>query len=344
MQALIVQTDKEARVQDHPIPSLGDNDVLVRNIAVALSPADLFGVGNPRAVPGAMIGCDWAGEIVQVGKSVSTRKVGERVAGMVHGGWSPRTGAFAEYVQSPADLVWSMPEGVSFAEAATVSIGAYTCAQALYHKGRLELPLPQDPVVERDEWVFVYGGSSSCGQYAIQLVRASGFKVVTTSSPHNFDMLRSLGATAVFDYRGPSVVEKIKAVTGDTIRYGLDAIGQPATQDLSQRVFGPAGGKLITLLWANETKVREDVDLSFTLVHTGLGEAFDIYGIHFPLSPEDTAQMAEFVATVSRLIEQGRLKANPVKLWEGRGLAAIPDALKYIGEGKVSAQKIVVLL
>lgn len=109
---------------------------------------------------------------------------------------------------------------------------------------------------------------ASCGQYAIQLARASGFKVVTTSSPRNFDLLKSLGATAVFDYHDPSVVDKVKAATGNTIRHGLDAIGQPETQELSQRVFGPAGGKLLTLMWANKTRVREDVELrcKFTLM------------------------------------------------------------------------------
>lgn len=54
----------------------------------------------------------------------------------------------------------------------------------------------------------------------------------------------------------------MKAATGDSIRHGLDAIGQLETQALSQRVFGPAGGKLLTLMWANTTRVREDVELS----------------------------------------------------------------------------------
>lgn len=74
--------------------------------------------------------------------------------------------------------------------------------------------------------------------------------------------MKSLGATAVFDYHDVDVVDKIKAATGNSIQYGLDAIGLPETQELSQKVFGPAGGKLITLLWANKTRVREDVALS----------------------------------------------------------------------------------
>ncbi|KAI0826593.1 GroES-like protein [Trametes gibbosa] len=353
MKALTIQSEyKMLAVQDHPVPTIDADDVLVKTFAVALGPPDLLTISF-QPTPGAILGSDWAGEIVQVGKNAATRtarRVGERVAGFVLGGRRPSEscpggGAFAEYVRCRADLVWPIPDALSYAEAATMSIGVLTCAQALYHTGRLELPLPGDDAVERDEWVFVYGGSSSCGQYAIQLARASGFKVVTTASPRNFELLRSLGATAVVDYHDPAVVQKVQAAAaGNTIRYGVDAIALPATQELSQRVFGPAGGRLLTLLWANKDTVRADVDVSFTLVHTGLGRAFDMSGVHFPASPEDTAQMVAFVETIPALVRQGRLKPNPVRLLGAGGLGAIPQGLKYLEEGKVSGEKLVVLL
>ncbi|KAH9849338.1 oxidoreductase [Lenzites betulinus] len=350
MKALIVQSYK-VTVQDHPMPAIDSNDVLVRTFAAALGPPDLRAI-EFDPTPGGILGSDWAGEIVQVGKDVTARKVGERVAGFVRGDRSAERGAFAEYVKSPADLVWVIPNALSYAEAATMSIELCTCAQALYYTGRLELPLPSNDILERDEWLFVYGGSSSCGQYAIQLARASVFRVITTASPRNFALLRSLGAAVVCDYHDPAVVEKVKAATEDSIRYGIDAIGLPETQELSQRVFGRAGGKLITLLWANKTRVREDFEVSYelplfpqlTLVYTGLGRAFDMPGMHFSVSPEDTAQMAAFVATIPALVQAGQLRPNPVRLVEERGLAAIPRGLKDLEEGKVSGEKIVVLL
>lgn len=76
---------------------------------------------------------------------------------------------------------------------------------------------------------------------------------------------------------------------------------------------------------------------------TGLGQAFSKPGAHFPVSPEDTAQMTASVAMIPRLIEQGRLKPNPVKLLSG-GLAAILEGLKYLEEGKASGEKVVVVL
>ncbi len=66
-------------------------------------------------------------------------------------------------------------------------------------------------------------------------------------------------------------------------------------------------------------------------------------GAHFPASPEDTAQMVAFAATIPRLVEQGRLKPNPIRRLAG-GLAAIPEGLNVLEEGKVSGEKIVVVL
>lgn len=78
-------------------------------------------------------------------------------------------------------------------------------------------------------------------------------------------------------------------------------------------------------------------------MHTGLGLAIDMPGAQFPASLGDTAEMAAFAATVPRLVEQGRLKPNPIKGLVG-GLAAIPEGLKLLEEGRVSGEKIVVVL
>lgn len=78
-------------------------------------------------------------------------------------------------------------------------------------------------------------------------------------------------------------------------------------------------------------------------MHTGLGLAIDMPGASFPASPGDTAEMVAFAASVTRLVEQGRLRPNPIRRLEG-GLAAIPEGLKLLEEGNVSGEKIVVVL
>ena len=76
------------------------------------------------------------------------------------------------------------------------------------------------------------------------------------------------------------------------------------------------------------------------LLYTALGRPFTMFGTDFPAAPSDKAQIAAFCEIMPRLVEQGRLKPNPLKTWEG-GLAAIPEGLQYIKEGKNSAEKLV---
>ncbi len=70
---------------------------------------------------GTICGCDWSGYVAQVGKNVSNPSVGDHVAGFVQGGTYTDRGAYAEYVKTPAELVWKVPDQtLSHEEAATM--------------------------------------------------------------------------------------------------------------------------------------------------------------------------------------------------------------------------------
>ena len=74
------------------------------------------------------------------------------------------------------------------------------------------------------------------------------------------------------------------------------------------------------------------------MLYTALGREVNLGGF-WPASPEDHAHMAQFLSKTPELIASGKIKPNPVKLFEG-GLAAIPEGLQYIKAGKVSGEKI----
>jgi len=75
-----------------------------------------------------------------------------------------------------------------------------TAFQALYSPLTLHLIQPgASAAPEEGTWIFIYGGSSSVGQYAIQLAKLSGYKVATVASPKNHQLLATLGADLVFD-------------------------------------------------------------------------------------------------------------------------------------------------
>ncbi|KAB5590280.1 Zinc-binding oxidoreductase ToxD [Ceratobasidium theobromae] len=345
MKALTVQEGKRVEVDEIPVPSLEANDVLIRVHSIAQNPTDWKHTDFVSPI-GNIIGCDFSGTVVKLGSGSITRvKVGDTVAGFVHGGNYKDRGAFAQYVKTDSDLVWKFsPSSLSFEEAATMGCALWTSVQALYLRMGLEEPFSASP---KNEWILIYGGSSSLGLFSTQLAKLSGYKVIATASPKNFDLLKSLGADVVVDYRSSDVVKQIQDATSNSLRFAFDTISEANTQTVCAKALGsaPQGaapGKVIVVLPPKKevTELYKNVAFQHTLIYTALGRAFDWPNIHFPASAEDRAHMASWMPKLEKLVAAGQIKANPVKLWPG-GLAAVNDGFQYMREGKVSAEKIV---
>jgi len=97
-----------------------------------------------------------------------------------------------------------IPPNIPFEEAATMGCGLATVGLAMYK--HLGLPFLAFPPLQTSDFeknrtpILIYGGSTATGTLAIQFAKLSGLEVITTSSPHNFSLLKSLGADYVFDY------------------------------------------------------------------------------------------------------------------------------------------------
>lgn len=119
------------------------------------------------------------------------------------------TGGFQLFVKAGEHNVAKIPNFVSYAEASVLPLCITTAATALFDKENLGLPLPQ---LEPKSWgkvILIWGGSSTVGALAIQMVVAAGFDVATTASTQNLEHLRSLGAKYVFDRNKDTVIEDI---------------------------------------------------------------------------------------------------------------------------------------
>ncbi|XXG94029.1 hypothetical protein Hte_000280 [Hypoxylon texense] len=133
-------------VHDAALPPLLPGTVLVRVVAVALSPSDIK-MGSVFPSCGAVVGFDFAGEVVCMDTQVSELrldlKVGDRVCGMVHGS-NPAdggNGAFAEYVRVPALLALKVPEYMDMGQAAALGVAVATSALTLWES----LGIPGSP-------------------------------------------------------------------------------------------------------------------------------------------------------------------------------------------------------
>jgi NADPH:quinone reductase-like Zn-dependent oxidoreductase len=157
-----------------PVPQIREDEVLVRVIYAAVNPVDAKSVDLSPA-RGATPGCDFSGEVVTVGGAVKkTLAAGDRVCGLVFGDNpdEPDSGTFAEYVAVQGDLVFKIPQGMSYQTAATLGIGMGTAGMALYHILNLQLPrFPAPEPRQQPAYALVYGGGTATGKLAIQLLR-----------------------------------------------------------------------------------------------------------------------------------------------------------------------------
>ncbi|KAM0252539.1 hypothetical protein ACHAQJ_007671 [Trichoderma viride] len=340
----IVKTAKgEAVIQEVPIPNLRDGHVLVKTKAVSINPTDWKGVDNdnPKTI-GTRIGCDFAGEVAAVGPGVTNFKVGDRIAGLSPGAnvLQKEDGSYAEYLIAQADVSFHTP--LSDEEAASLGVSVFTVGQGLYQN--LKLQLPTNPVTTPIP-IFIYGGSTASGILGIQFAKLSGYKVITTASPSNFDYLKSLGADAVFDYRSPTVVGDIITAAGGELTLAWDCISEGDSPKITAAVISPKGGKIGTLLPVSPDTVHAinpKVDAVVTLAYSVFGNPFDRGGGYTEARPADLEFAKEFRDLSEKLLREGKVKAAKIELNRGgSGLEGILVGLEELRQGKVSGAKLI---
>jgi NADPH:quinone reductase-like Zn-dependent oxidoreductase len=211
---------------DKPVPK-GD-EVLIRVGAASVNPLDWhFMRGTPyflRAMTGlrkpkdTRLGVDVAGLAEAVGRNVTQFKPGDEVFGSCRG-------AFAEYVCTSASAIVMKPENITFAQAASVPVAAFTALQGLRDKGHLQA----------GQRVLVNGASGGVGTFAVQIAKSMGADVTGVCSTTNMNLVRSLGADRVIDYTREDFTHR-----GQCYDLIFDCIGNHSLW-ACRRVLSPAG-------------------------------------------------------------------------------------------------------
>ena len=206
------------------IPEVASGQVRVRLYASGINPVDIkrrkgYRHDGPLQYPWVIPHDDGAGVIDAVGEGVPSSRVGERVwiyNTYVNGTNISRPfGTAAEYAVLPSVQAVHLPDNVSFAEGACIGVPAMTAHRCVFADG---------PVT--DQIVFVAGGSGGVGQYAIQFAKWSGATVITTaSSPEKAEIVRSIGADYVIDYKKEDVATRVDEITEEK---GVDRIVEVA--------------------------------------------------------------------------------------------------------------------
>lgn len=221
-------------IQPGSVPQLADNEILIRNHAVAINPLDWL-LQDAAILPWldypAILGSDVAGEVVAVGERVRRFKPGDRVLGQAVGTTinQPSQGAFQTYTAVFEHMAAPIPDSLPYIDASVLPLGLGTAACGLYQPAHLGLNHPSAAPVATGETVLVWGAASSVGFNAVQLAVASGYDCIAVASPANAATLKRIGALEVFDYRDPDVVDTVSsALRGKTLAGALHATGNQA--------------------------------------------------------------------------------------------------------------------
>jgi NADPH:quinone reductase-like Zn-dependent oxidoreductase len=220
------------RLGEVPEPELREDEVLVRIHAASVNPVDAkirdgeFKLVLPYRLP-LILGNDAAGVVVRVGSKVRKFKTGDEVYGRPA---KDRIGTFAEFIAINEADVAMKPKNLTMEEAASVPLVALTAWQALVDRANLK----------KGQKILIHAGSGGVGAIAIQLAKHIGATVATTTSTANVDLVRSLGADVVVDYKKDDFENVLQGY--DVL---LNSLGKD-TLEKSLRVLKP-GGKLISI-------------------------------------------------------------------------------------------------
>jgi len=281
-------------LEEVPLPTLRDGDVLVRVRAASANAGDwhlLRGMPLPfRLVAGLripklkIIGTDVAGHVEAVGRNVTQFRPGDEVFGELS---RCGFGAYAEFAAAPEKALALKPANLSFEEAATLPTAGCTALQGL-RKGR----------IQRAQRVLLNGASGGVGTFAVQIAKSFGTEVTAVCSTRNVDMVRSIGADhaidytkddfatqgqrydlilatngdrSIWDYRRALTADGCYAMTGGSNRQLTEALLFGPLLSIGRQQFGnvlvkPNQGDLLVLKELCESgKVRPVIDHRFPL-------------------------------------------------------------------------------
>jgi NADPH:quinone reductase-like Zn-dependent oxidoreductase len=302
---------------EKPVPK--DNEALIKVRAASLNPLDwhfmrgtpyavriIAGLRKPR-VP--RLGVDVAGQVEALGAKVSQFKLGDDVFGSCKG-------AFAEYVCASESGLVMKPVNVTFEQAASVPVAAYTALQGLRDKGH----------IQAGQKALVNGAAGGVGTFAVQIAKSFGADVTGVCSTRNLDMVRSIGADRVIDYTQEDFTKSAQ-------RYDLffDCVGNHSLL-ASRGVLNPKGIYVGAGGTTDNWMIRPLLSAISSLVLSLFGNQKLLMVLAKP-SKQDLTWMREHM-------ESGKI--TPV-IDRRYNLNEVPEAIRYLETGHARGKVIITL-
>lgn len=308
----------------------GLDEILVRVHAVGLNPIDnMIPKGTFKPVlkfklP-ATIGSDVSGDVVAVGKSVTRFKIGDAVYASV---FDLSRGTLADYAVVPQSVAALKPANIDFVQAASIPMVGLTSWQALKERGRLA----------SGQKIFIPAGSGGIGTFAIQLAKAMGAIVGTTTSTGNVALVKGLGADEVVDYKQQQFESVLRGydmvlgtMRGDSIEKSIQVL---KPKGLIVSLIGP-----LDAAFAQARGMNGLFRFVFGLMSRKImrmGKKRDVHYSFLFVRP-DGGQLAE----IGKLIEAGKIRPVIDRVFE---FDQAREALDYLEAGRAKGKVVVKLL
>ncbi|CAN7205385.1 NADP-dependent oxidoreductase [Phyllobacterium sp. LjRoot231] len=315
------------RLAEMPEPELQDHDVLVEVHAAGVNLLDSkirtgeFKLILPYRRP-FILGHDVAGMVVRVGTKVGKFKPGDEVYARPRDG---RIGTFAESIAINEADVALKPKNLSMEEAASIPLVGLTAWQVLVDKASLK----------KGQKVFIQAGSGGVGTFAIQLAKQLGATVATTASAASADLVKSLGADVVIDYRKDDFEQVLSGY--DVVLNSQDA----RTLEKSVHVL-KSGGKLISISGPPDPEFARErgLNLVLRLILRLLSRAIRIKakrrGVKFSFL--FMWAQGDQLSKITSLIESGAIRPVVDRVFP---FDATNEALAYVETGRAKGKVVI---
>lgn len=199
-------------------PKLKDNEVLVKIKATTFNPIDYQmrqGSTESKLLKSPILGREFSGEIMQLGKNINTFDIGDKVSAYV--GSLGSNGTYAELISAPAELLAKTPSQLTFAEATAIPMVGMTALQCF---NRLAIP--------KEKPIFISGGAGGVGTVFIKLLIANGNTNIYTTAGNDESIhhLKSLGVNSnnIINYKNQDIVKVLSNKVG-SFEYIIDLVG-----------------------------------------------------------------------------------------------------------------------
>jgi|AntDeeMinimDraft_5_1070356.scaffolds.fasta_scaffold02896_4 NADPH:quinone reductase-like Zn-dependent oxidoreductase len=305
-------------------PTIDKDEVLIEVFAASVNPLDIKVVNgklktqDKYTLPATM-GYDVSGKIIEKGEHVTDFNIGDEVYAYVD-----KQGSFAEFVSAKQNILSLKPKNTTFEEAASLPLVSLTAAQAL-KQGKLQ----------SGDKILIHAGSGGVGSLAIQLAKAKGAYVYTTTGTDNVEWVKALGADRVIDYK----TEDYKTIVKD-VDMVLDTLGEDYTEDAFKMIKN--GGKVITLVGPADEETAERMGLTASEKskleekRSKITKQIKLKSAYYSLllMRANPKQLNE----VTNLVETGKVKTNIDKVFP---LKEAINAVLYVDKGRTKGKVVI---